>query len=100
MKVTTNNVPRDVIYAIELTEQEREEFDYLDWDAIERGEDTAHFVRYQGELYDLSEFEVIPLGLKDELRNWQGYQADSFFSGLVIRDHENFEQVVIGRYLT
>jgi len=94
IKVTTNNVPRDIIYAFELTEQEREQFDYLDWDAIERGEDNANFFRYKGELYDLSEFGVAP----SELADWHGYQSDSFFSGLVIRFTDDFEQVTIGTY--
>ena len=100
MKVKTNNVPRDVIEAYELTEQEREEFDYLDWDAIDNGEDSATFLRYKGELYDLSEFEAIPHRWVDGWRNWHGYQSDSFFSGLVIRFTDDFEQVTVGRYMT
>jgi hypothetical protein len=56
VKITTNNVPRDLIEAHELTEHERAEFDYLNWPAIDRGEDSATFVRYHGVLYDLAEF--------------------------------------------
>jgi hypothetical protein len=46
MKVVTNNVPRDVIDAWRLTREERVEFDYLDWEAIDAGTDTASFVRF------------------------------------------------------
>lgn len=96
MKVTTNNIPRDVIYGFELTEQERGDFDYMDWDAIERGEDNADFFRYKGELYDLREFEVAP----QDFPNWHGYQPDSFFSGMLVRYSEDFEQVTVGWYMT
>ena len=95
VRVTTNNIPRDVLYGFELTARERAEFDYLDWDAIERGEDSATFFRYKGEVYDLSEFEPYP-----PLGNWHGYQPDSFFSGLVIRFTDDYEQVIVGRYMT
>ena len=56
-KIITNNVPRDVIDASELTLKEQARFDYLDWPALERGEDSASFIRYRGEIYDLSEFD-------------------------------------------
>jgi hypothetical protein len=96
--VITNNVPRDVVEAWELTPKEREEFDYLDWEAIEEGRDSASFVRYKGEVYDLGEF-MLYTGLELELRKWHGICADTFFSGMLIRypDHY-FEQVVVGRY--
>lgn len=106
VKVTTNNVPRDVIDAWQLTESERVKFDYLDWAAIDEGSDSVSFFRYKGELYDLSEFEAAPVdaGSDDEdpmgwLRGWHGYQSDSFFSGMVIRwADDRFETVVVGTY--
>jgi hypothetical protein len=35
LTVKTNNVPRLLIDAYELSEKERAEFDYLDWEAID-----------------------------------------------------------------
>jgi hypothetical protein len=92
IRVVTNHVPRDVIDASELTADERLEFDYLDWEALEDGRDSASFLRYKGELYDLGEFRssIIP--------GWDGYRPDSFFSGLVVRYCDDFERVVVGRY--
>ncbi len=58
-KIITNNVPRDIINAFELSERERAEFDYLDWPAMERGELSASFFRYRGILYDLSQFMTL-----------------------------------------
>ena len=46
----------DVVYDCELTPDERKQFDYLDWDAIDAGTDSASFVRHRGELYDLGSF--------------------------------------------
>lgn len=94
--IRTNNVPRPIINAWELTAKERSEFGYLDWDAIERGEDSASFIRYRGELYDLSEFvRIVPQGgnggafahydHSGELSGWDGIRTDSFFSGIVVR---------------
>lgn len=102
--IITNNVPRPVINAWELTAAERAEFDYYDWDAVERGETSPEFIRYKGDLIDISEFQTTSeLHQTPELRTWDGYQSDSFFSGLVIRwpkdgDYVDFESVIVGRY--
>lgn len=105
VKVITNNVPRPVIEAYELTLKEREEFDYLDWEAIDKGEDSATFFRYKGELHDLGEFSadygiLKGSGLPEHLSKWDGYRSDSFFSALVVRYVENFEYVVVGLALS
>lgn len=93
MKTITNNVPRHIIDASSLTPAEREQFDYLDWDAIEDGRGSASFVCYLGELYDLGEFE------RCGIPGWDGQQTDSAFSATVIRfvqaDYD--DAVVVGR---
>lgn len=94
MRVITNNVPRFIVEAWELTERERAEFDYVDFDAIKRGEDSASFIRYKGRTYDLSEFTGTA-GLPDI---WDGYASDSFFSGIVIRFTKDCEMVIVGTY--
>ena len=113
VKIRTNNVPRDVIQAYELTPEERAEFDYLDWPAIDDGRDSAEFFRYRGELYDLSQFSrVIPAGSArchpmecdaPEFSGWDGYQSDSYFSGTLIRwardnGRIDCERVIVGLY--
>lgn len=99
--VRTNNVPRDIIDACELTPREREPFDYLDWSAIDAGEDSASFFRYRGEVYDLGEFMA---NLREtggttggpDLAGWDGYMADSYFSAIVVRFVGDGERVVVG----
>jgi hypothetical protein len=99
--VRTNNVPRDVIDGYELSAEERAEFDYIDWPAVDRGEESASFVRYRGELHDLGEFSADygitrGAGLPAHLANWDGYRADSFYSALVVRYCDDFKRVVVG----
>ena len=100
--VRTNNVPRDLIDAWELTPAERADFDYLAWDKIEAGEDSASFFRYRGQLYDLGEFTrdygiTKGAGLPDHLSQWDGYASDSAFSATVVRIVDNGERVIVGR---
>ena len=100
MKITTNHVPRDVVDALELSADERAEFDYLDWPAIDRGEDSASFVRFKGELYDLGEFERWDNPASPTREGWDGFRSDSFFSGLVVRYVDDCERVVVGTVLS
>jgi hypothetical protein len=104
MQVVTNGVPRPVIDGFELTAQERAEFDYLDWAAIDEGRDSASFFRYKGELHDLGEFSADygitkGAGLPEHLSAWHGYRSDSFYSAMVVRFVDD-ESVVVGLVLT
>lgn len=109
MKITTNHHPRPIIEAHELSSEERAEFDYLDWAAIESGSGSASFIRYQGTLYDLGEFCRIirpdaprrhPMECSESaFQGWDGYVSESYFSGLLIRwEDRHFERVIVGRY--
>ncbi len=101
MKITTNHVPRDIIDAWELTEAEQAEFDYLDWPAIKDGSDSAQFFRYRGTLYDLGEFTTTSnLPKCSALYKWDGYMAESFFSAIVVKYANEYEQVVVGLALS
>lgn len=104
IRIITNNVPRHVLEAYELTAAERAEFDYIDWAAVDNGESSPEFIRYKGELYDLGDFMTThDMPEDDPLRAWSGYASDSFFSGVLVRwvfEGEAYaEQVVMGRYL-
>ena len=105
VKIITNNVPRDLIDAYELTAAEREEFDYLDWAKIDAGEDSATFFRYKGQLHDLGEFTTDwgitrGSGLPSHLSAWDAYRSDSFFSALAVRLVDDNERVVVALVLS
>ena len=97
MNIVTNNHARMLLMWAELPEGIGEsEFDYVD-DA-DRYE--PRFFNYRGAWYDAFEFEYIsdqpcyaPLRGK-----WTAVQSDSYFSGVVIRWHREFESVIVGRY--
>ena len=94
--IKTNNIPRDVIFGYELTEIERKEFDYHDFEA-----DNPSFFRFKGQLYDLGEFMRISehaIQMQEPLAAWDGFVSNSFFSGVVVRYVENCERVIVGSY--
>lgn len=93
-KIITNSVPRDIIHDHELTAAEREEFDYLNWPAIDDGRDSASFFRYRGQLYYLGNFMRTGGGFP----GWDGYAGDSFFSGTLVRYADDNERVIVASY--
>lgn len=99
MEVITNHHWYDVLSGYELTAKERKEFDYLDDEEIM----APRFFRYRGQVYDLGEFMRVP---KDQpwagvnIRSWDGYVSDSYFSGVVVRFDEDGERIQVGTYLS
>lgn len=95
MEVTTDHKPREIIEGYALTEKERAEFDYLDWPKIDAGEDSASFVRYRSQLYNLGECMRFTSPVEG---GWQGYWEESYSTAVVARyvqkDGDTF--VIIG----
>lgn len=111
MKITTNNVPRDLIHGWDLTEEELKEFDYIhnlgtkpqpvdnEPDALE----TAYrFFRYKGSTYDTQDCEPIFRDTIQDFKSWNGIFTETFFSGVVFKyaPDTDYEQVIVGRYCT
>lgn len=80
MKIKTNNVPRDLLDWDELTAAERAEFDYID---DPESDGYCRFFRYRGSCYDASDFMLATGEIADA--GWDGFNSDSFFSGIAIR---------------
>ena len=93
LTIRTNNVPRDIIYGFELSENEKKDFDFLNAEEI----DQSSFFRYKGIVYYLGNFMVVPK-TDSEMSKWDGYESDSFFSGTVVRFVDDCERVIVGRY--
>lgn len=94
--VRTNNVPRDVIYGYQLTEKEQKELDYLDWSNENSEAMYATFFRYKGNVYDLAECMRVEES-NTLCKGWEGYFGETFFSAVVIKYVNNFEQVIVGQ---
>jgi hypothetical protein len=80
--ITTNNVPRQLVDWSELTDKEKENFDYMD------DPECGNFVRYKNWCYDLGEFTTT------DFQGWDGIHVDSFFSGVLIKWVEQDEVVM------
>jgi hypothetical protein len=99
MTIKTNYQPREILYWYDLTVKEQKEFDYIS----EERQSEATFFRYQGSVYDLGEFMRIEGAASSnvqfrEMAKWDGYVSDSYFSGVLVKYTEDFEQVVIATY--
>lgn len=100
MTIRTDNKPRPIIYGYELTDKERGEFDFLEGDDL----DFAQFVRYKRRYEYLGDFMRIDTqnrptnAVEHALKQWHGYQSDSFFSGLLVRYCDDSEFVIVGWY--
>lgn len=96
MEIRTNNKPRLIIDAYQLTEKERADFDWLDWPAIDSGDDDASFFRYKNQLYCLDEFTRCDRG-EFRAQGWTGGYSYSYFSGLLIK-FTGQDHVIVGRF--
>lgn len=90
--ITTNNVARDILNGYDLTEDERKEFDYIDWKMVEEGVENPEFVRYKGELYHLGDIE------RSTIPEWDGMVSETFFSGVLFKYTEDHEFIICGRF--
>lgn len=95
----TNIEKLPIIDAWELVPDERGEFDYLDWKAIDEGRFTREFVRYQGELYDLNDLEYF-VRKPDWMGDWDAYLAEGFYFGKVFQflSGDDEDSVMVGVY--
>lgn len=103
IRIFTNNARREIVDAYSLPADVRSEFDYLDWEAIENGNDSASFVCYRGTWFDLGDVPAVDAVSFPEghpFRNWHGYVSDTFFSGTVFRyvNDDGEDSVIVGRY--
>jgi hypothetical protein len=63
----------------------------------------ARFARYRGQVYGLGEFFHIDPTMRlhqFKLGNWQGYQSDSYFSGVLVRYSADYDQCQLATYLS
>lgn len=87
IKIMTNNTPRQLVYGYELTDKQKQDFDYIE------DIDSHDFVIYKGNVLDLSEF--MRIDTIEHFNGWHGYSSDSFFSGTLVKYCDN-DSVIMG----
>jgi len=96
LTIRTDNKWKQFKYGDEVPESVmRDQFDHLD-------EDEAYdsFFQYRGYWYHLSDFMRIDPGAPREMRKWDGYLSDSYFSGVVIKVSEDGEEYMVGTFMS
>lgn len=92
MKIITNNQPRPLLGWWDLTDKEKQDFDWLE---TEEEQFLAIFFRYKGQVYNLEEF-VRPCR-DGALSDWDGLHATSAFAGVLIKFIPGLDdEVVVG----
>ena len=98
--ITTNNHRREIVYWWELSDSERNEFDWIKC-SVTLTEDEAEFFRYKGDVYCLSDIMRVPDGM---FPGWDGYENDTFFSGILVKypveewGEIDSDHVIVGMY--
>lgn len=92
MKIKTNHVPRLLLDWNQLTLKEQEEFSNLR--SLDR--ETGDYVRYRKWIYCVTDFTSCHH--ISEFSKWDGYQSDSYFSGVVCKYTKDRDHVIMGEY--
>lgn len=94
--IKTDHKWKAVLSGFELPKKWRKEFSYLTNDQYS----DVRFAYYNKYYYDVQEFMVLQghAGQPKEFKGWDGYQSDSYFSGIVIKISSDGEKYKIGRY--
>lgn len=99
LTIKTNHQPRELKYIFDFTEAEQKEIrNQYDWMNSGDLECNFGFFKYRGMYHHLQDFLKCSDTQNDELRKWDGYSNDSYFSGLVIKLCEDNESVIVGTY--
>ena len=83
----------EILTFFDLTE--KEQIGIKDnYDSIE----DSSFFRYRNDLYDLNDFMRIEKNL--DLKNWDGYHSDSFFSGTLVKYDYSGDSLTVAIYFS
>ena len=88
--ITTNHHVREFLYQWDVPNDVLDDqFEHLD-----SFEATTGFFKYRGWWYHVSDFMRTPM------EGWDGAAPDSFFSGVLIKLHEDGETYTVGTYMS
>lgn len=94
LTIKTNHQWRDLAYRSEVPEKVlKDQFDHLNADEAFDG-----FIEYRGRWYHTSDF--MRCEGNADLKGWDGYSSDSYFSGVLIKFDGDCERVKLATYLS
>ena len=92
LTILTDNKPRELVALCDLSDKEREDFDYIEGEAAH----CPRLVRFRGNWYDVNEYQRCN---GKALNEWDGNASDSYFSGTLVKyADKSCETVIMGRY--
>ncbi len=97
LTIKTNNKPRQTVPGFVLFNNQavRSQFDFLTDDEFRDGS----FVKYHGWWYSMGDFMRVENESTGDLKGWDGYHGDSYFSGVLIKWADTSgDEVIMGRY--
>jgi hypothetical protein len=96
LKIISNHHKIPLIYWYELTDKEKSEFDWI----INNNDDPNDFTffHYKNNTYCLSEF--MRIDNNDDMKSWDGYSSDSFFSGILVKYTDDSNYIIAAWYLS
>ena len=63
-------------------------------------ESTQGFFEYRGAIHHLENFLRVNASSDDVTQGWDGYEADTYFSGTLVRLTSDADFVVVGSYFS
>jgi hypothetical protein len=94
LTIKTDHKWRDLVYRFDVPAKVlADQFDYQDAEEILDG-----FFYYRGYWYHLDDFMAV--NGHGDLKDWDGYSCDSYFSGVLIKLSSDGEQIKIGTYFS
>lgn len=89
--IVTNSIPRLIVSGYQLTDNQKEDFDYIE------DIDSHDFVLYKNCVYDIGEFVRID-SKSENFNGWHAASANSWFTGVLIKLCDDNDYVIMGRY--
>ena len=95
LEITTNKLWQQFHYIDEVPKDVVS--DYLDLYETDEGFEDG-WIKYKKDWYHLNDFLRLSKGSPLHSQGWEGYHAESYFSGKVLKISENGEGYQIGAY--
>jgi hypothetical protein len=94
-EITTNHHMRSLQAFYELPAKAQKQFDYMGEPNVLNDEHYyLRFFKYRDYWYDTNEFQR---ATSDDLKEWDGFAADTYFSATLVKYAEDYERVIVGR---